>query len=148
MSAPTARYPQGPQGLPPRTLSLKQAMFCLCYVGGHFLLDCPRLPAEVRRAAAANRGAYLQQSPRGGPSKIGYTRFLAPHPFPRRAGNVPGQSHVHGLEMPHSVGQVVHAVEQMIPDEKGLEEDEVALIRRKTPWAEIKNEYPAQDSER
>jgi hypothetical protein len=60
MSAPTARYPKGPQGLPPRTSPLKQAMCYLCYGGGHFLLDCPRLPAEVRREAAANREAYVQ----------------------------------------------------------------------------------------
>jgi hypothetical protein len=36
MSAPTARYPQGPQGLPPRTSPLTQAMCYLCYGGGHF----------------------------------------------------------------------------------------------------------------
>jgi hypothetical protein len=30
MSTPTARYPQGPQGLPPRTSPLKQAMCYLC----------------------------------------------------------------------------------------------------------------------
>jgi hypothetical protein len=60
MSAPTACYPEGPQGIPPRTSPLKQAMCQLCYGGGHFLLDCPRLPAEVRREAAANLEAYLQ----------------------------------------------------------------------------------------
>jgi hypothetical protein len=30
MSAPTARYPQGPQRLPPRTIPFKQAMCYLC----------------------------------------------------------------------------------------------------------------------
>jgi hypothetical protein len=48
MSAPTARYPQGPQGLPPRTSPLKQAMSYLFYGGGHFLLDFPRLPSCLR----------------------------------------------------------------------------------------------------
>jgi hypothetical protein len=121
MSALTASYPQGSQGLPPRNLPLKQAMFYLCYGGGHLLLDCPWLPADVRREAAANREAYMQQSPQGAPSKIGYTRLVATHPFPHRAGNVPGQSPVHGVEIPHSVGQGFDAVEQMIPEEKGLD---------------------------
>jgi hypothetical protein len=44
MYARTARYPQGPQGLSPRTSSLKQAVCYLRYGGGHFLLDSPGCP--------------------------------------------------------------------------------------------------------
>jgi hypothetical protein len=59
--------------------------------------------------------------------QIGYTRSVARHPLPCRAGNVSGQYPVHGVEITHSVGQVVHAVEEMIPDEKGIDEDSVSI---------------------
>jgi hypothetical protein len=66
-------------------------------------------------------------NPSRGPSQIGYTRSVAPHHFPRRAGNTLGNSPVHGVEIPHSVGQVGDAVEEMVPDEKGLDKDVVAI---------------------
>jgi hypothetical protein len=123
MSAPTARYPQGPQGLPPRTSPVKQAICYLCYGGGHFLLDCPRLPAEVRREAAANREAYLQQSPQAGPSQMAYPRPATPHTFPRRSGSVQGHPPLSGVGTVPGVGPVVHAVEEELPDEEGLNEE-------------------------
>jgi hypothetical protein len=86
MSTPTARYPQGPQGLPPRTSPLKQAICYLCCGGGHFFLECPRLSDEVRREAAANREAYIKQPPQGGPSQMAHTRPATPHTSPVALG--------------------------------------------------------------
>jgi hypothetical protein len=90
MSAPSVRYPPGLQGIPqgphPCKYPMKKAMCYLCYGGGHFLLDCPRFPSEVRREAAANREAYLQQYPQGGPSQMAYTRPASPHNFPVALG--------------------------------------------------------------
>jgi hypothetical protein len=120
MSAPTVRYTQGPQGLPPRTSLLKQAICYLCYGGGHFLLDCPRLPAEVRREAAANREAYLQKSPQAGPSQMAYTRPATTHTFPRRSGIWQRHPPLPGVGTVLGVGPVVHVVEEGFPDEEGL----------------------------
>jgi hypothetical protein len=55
MSAPTARYPQGPQGLPPRTSTLKQAsVICATGVATSFLIaDGCRLRCAARRQQTA-----------------------------------------------------------------------------------------------
>jgi hypothetical protein len=123
MSAPTARFPEGPQGLPPRTSPLKQAIYYLCYGGGHFFLDCPRLPAEVRREAAANREAYLQQSPQAVPSQMACTRPATPHTSPCRSGSVQGHTPLPGVGTVPGVGPVVHVFVEEFPDEEGLNED-------------------------
>jgi hypothetical protein len=126
MSTPTARYPQGPQGLPPRTSPLKLAICYLCYGGGHFFLDCPRLPAEVRREAAANRDAYVQQSRQAGLLQMEYTRPFTPHTSPCRSVSVQGHHLLPGVGTVFGVGPVVNAVEEVSPDEEGLNEDVVA----------------------
>jgi hypothetical protein len=123
MSAPTTRYPQGPQGLPPRTSPVKQAICYLCYGGGHFFLYCPRLPSEVRHEAAANREAYLQQSPQAGPSQMVYPRPATTQTFPRRSGTVQGPPPLPGVGTVPGVGPGVHAVEEGFPDKEGLNED-------------------------
>jgi hypothetical protein len=90
------------------------------------LLDSPRLPAEVRREAAANREAYIQQSPQAGPSQMAYTRPATPHTSPRRSGIVQGHPPLPGFGTVPGVGPVVNAVEEVSPDEEGLNEDVVA----------------------
>jgi hypothetical protein len=87
------------------------------------LLECPRLPSEVRREEAANREAYHQQSPQAGPSQGAYTRPATPNTFPRRSGSVLGNSPLLGVGTVPGVGPVVHAVEEGFPDEEVLNED-------------------------
>jgi hypothetical protein len=98
-------------------------MCYLCYGDGQFLLDCPRLLAEVRREAAANREAYLQQSPQAGPSQMAYLRPATPHTFPRRSGSVQGHPPLPGVGTVSGGVPVVHVVEEEFPDEEGLNED-------------------------
>jgi hypothetical protein len=87
------------------------------------LLDCPRLPAEVRREAEANREAYLQQFPQAGPSQMAYTRPATTHTFLRRSGIGQGHPPLPGVGTVPGVGPVVHVVEEGFPDEEGLNED-------------------------
>jgi hypothetical protein len=98
----------------------------LCYGDGKFLLDYPRLPAEVRGKATANCEAYLQQYPQAGPSQMAYTRPATPHTFPRPSGSVQGHPPLPGVVTVPGVGPVVNAVEEVSPDEEGLNEDVVA----------------------
>jgi hypothetical protein len=95
----------------------------LCYGGGNFLLDCPRLPAEVRREAAANREDYLQQSPQEGPSQMAFPRPATTHTFPHRSGSVQGHPPLPGVGAVPGVGPVVNDVEEEFSDEEGLNED-------------------------
>ena len=125
MSAPSGRFPSGPKRLPPYPSPTKRAMCYLCYGGGHFLLDCPRLPSEVRREAAANREAYLQQSPQAGPLQVTHPQPGTPHTFPRRYGGLQGHPHLPEVGTVPGVGPAVHAVEELFPDEEGLNEDVV-----------------------
>jgi hypothetical protein len=45
---------------PSRTGISKPVLCFLCYEAGHFLAECPRLPAVLQREATANREAYRQ----------------------------------------------------------------------------------------
>jgi hypothetical protein len=94
-------------------------MCYLCYGDGHFLLNCPRLPAEVSSEAAANREAYLQQSSQAGASQMAYTRPATPHTFPRRCGSVQGHPPLPGVGTVPGVGPVFHVVKIRVPRRGG-----------------------------
>jgi hypothetical protein len=143
MSTPTARYPQGPQGLPPRTSPLKLAIRYLCYGGGHFFLDFPRLPAELRREAAANREAYIQQSRQAGLLQMEYTCPSTPTISPCRSGSVHGHPPLPGVGTVPGVGPVVNAVEEVPRTRRASTRTWLQVRWRKTTWAETRDEFPA-----
>jgi hypothetical protein len=92
------------------------------------LLDCPRLPSEVRREAAANREAYLQQYPPAGPSQMAHTRPATLHTFLRRSGSVQGHPPLPGIGTVPGVCPVVNAVEEESLDVESLKEDVVGTV--------------------
>ena len=83
------------------------------------------MPSEVRREAAANREAYLQQSPQAGPLQVTHPQPGTPHTFPRHYGGVQGHPHLPEVGTVPGVGPAVHAVEELFPDEEGLNDDVV-----------------------
>ena len=46
------------------------------------------------------------------------------------------------------MGPAVHAVEELFPDEEGLNEDVLENTVAKTPWAETRDAFPAHVRER
>jgi hypothetical protein len=68
MSAQAASYSPGPPGHTPRVFPAKAAMCYLRNGPGHFIMDCPKLPSDVRREAIENREAFYKQSPMGVPT--------------------------------------------------------------------------------
>jgi hypothetical protein len=124
MSAPTVCYPQGPQGLPPRTSPLKQAICYLRYGGG--ATSCLIAPGCRPRCAARRQKTARPIS--NNPRKRVRRRwralalpFLIPSPFALGSGmdtlSSPGVGTISG------VGAVLHVDEEGFPDEDGLNED-------------------------
>jgi hypothetical protein len=86
----------------------------VCYQYGHFLTDCPRLPAVLQKEAAANR-AQCQQRRQSGTAHTGVSGIRQPSkPFPT-PGSPPA-----GL-LPHNGRGEVMAVEEgaVAPDTGG-----------------------------
>jgi hypothetical protein len=126
MSAQAARYSPGPPGHLPRVSPAKPAMCYLCYGPGHFIMDCPRLPSDVRREANENRDAFYRQSPIGVPMP-GASHGQSDPAVGRRPGNFQGRTHPWEAGLSPRGAQVIHAVEEVEPSEEDIEEGKLQI---------------------
>jgi hypothetical protein len=112
---------------PARTGVTKPVICFLCYEPGHYLAECPRLPAVLQREATANREAYKRGQ---------RAREATRHENPDTSTFINKGNKTEVMDME----TVVPATETPVESHHSEVEDDIPPTGRKTSWEAIRDD--------